>query len=374
MKTLRIALPDWMPLDTVLKSPLPFALWPIGDQPLLYHWLDYAVNQDCESIIIYAMDRPAAIRQALTEATLWPIEWKLQAVDNYDSLEVDCWAHHLPELPVEEGLPKEGWGLLRYWLHLQKQWLNHTFAHTNALQAEMLSIGRFCSIHPTATLHQPVFMGDYVQIGPGCSVGPYAVLGEGAVLAGPSHVEQSIIAPHTFLAGHTELKSCYLDGSRLFQLKHGIELPSIDSFIAGKLKVCPKSQKPPWKERLRALGLWVKTHLAHWNAKPILCQDFINHQGLRLRTYKGGNLLWARKDWLWHVVKGEMRLIGILPRTEQDLKQLSLDWQHILRDAPVGVMSYADCHPSEDEALHAVYQATQPRVLMEDCIRKKWSN
>lgn len=373
MKTLTLSLPDWLHIDGILNSHLPFALWTIGDQPLLYHWLDYAVNQDYDRIVVYVIDRPALIRQALANATLWPLEWEVRAVHSYNDLPIDCMAHHLPEALHREIHLQNGWDLLDYWMQLQREWLNKTFAHTNDLQAQMLGIGRFCSIHPSATLQQPVFMGDYVHIGPDCTVGPYAVIGNGAVLQGPSHVEQSIIAPHTFLSGHTELKSCYLEGGKLFQLKHRVHLASIDSFIAGSLQDLPEEQKPPLLERLEAFYLWTKASFQNLFLPQSTPQSFTNHQGLHFKTYTNGNRLCQRRDWLWMVVKGKIRLIGILPRSQEDLQNISHDWQKILTTAPVGVFSYADCHSLDEEGLHAVYQATQPRSIMEELIRRNWA-
>lgn len=371
-KTLTLSLPDWLHLDTVLNSKAPFILWTIGDQPLLYHWLDYAVNQDYERVVFYVIDRPALIREALSHATLWPLEWEVRAVHSYEGVEVDCMAHHLPESLDNEIALKDGWDLLNYWMQLQKEWLSKTFANTNDLEAQMLGIGRFCTIHPSATLQQPVFMGDYVHIGPDCTIGPYAVIGSGAVLAGPSHVEQAIIAPHTFLAGHTELRSCYLEGGKLFQLKHKVHLASIDSFIAGSLKDVPQDQKPLLLERFKAFGLWLKASFKSLFLPKSLPEFFTNHQGLTFKTYASEDRLCERRDWLWMVVRGEIRLIGILPRTKEDLQTLSQDWQKLLAEAPVGVFSYADCHSPDEEGLHAVYQATQPRALMEELIQRNW--
>lgn len=371
-KTLILSLPDWLHLDTVLNAKTPFALWTIGDQPLLYHWLDYAVNQDYEHVIFYVIDRPALIREALSRATLWPIEWEVRAVHSYEEIEVACMAHHFPESLHTEINLRDGWDLLNYWMQLQREWLNKTFANTNELEAQMLGIGRFCTIHPSATLQQPVFMGDYVHIGPDCTIGPYAVIGSGSVLAGPSHVEQAIIAPHTFLAGHTELTNCYLEGGKLFQLKHKVHLSSIDSFIAGSLQQLPQDQKPRLLERLEAFYLWAKASFKSLFLAQSSPESLINHQGLTFKTYASDDLLCERREWLWMVVRGEIRLVGILPRTKEDLAQLSPDWQKILNEAPVGVFSYADCHDPAEEGLHAVYQATQPRSLMEELIKRNW--
>jgi hypothetical protein len=54
----RLALPDWGRLDTVWERRMPFALWQVGEQALLFHWLDAAVDQGTEKILLYISDRP----------------------------------------------------------------------------------------------------------------------------------------------------------------------------------------------------------------------------------------------------------------------------------------------------------------------------
>ena len=102
-------------------------------------------------------------------------------------------------------------------------------------------------------------------------------------------------------------------------------------------------------------------------------QTWVTHNGLKLHEYGKGTLPMRRRPWLMEVVKGRMRLLGVLPRTSEALGALSPDWQDIIREAPMGVFSYADINgsfsPEDDmEAVHAVYQATQPEEVMADII------
>src|SRR5688572_18950863 len=78
--TLALVLPDWQRLDTVLRSHLPFVLWQVGDQPLLYHWLDHAVDRGFEKVTLICADRPAEVRRAMNDAQLWPIQWEVETV------------------------------------------------------------------------------------------------------------------------------------------------------------------------------------------------------------------------------------------------------------------------------------------------------
>jgi exosortase/archaeosortase family protein len=85
-------------------------------------------------------------------------------------------------------------------------------------------------------------------------------------------------------------------------------------------------------------------------------------RSLRLRSYSRGPLLLRRSGWLRHVAAGNLRLVGVLPRTDEDWKILSPDTRSALEQAPVGVFALSDlyhCHSAgqPDEWMHAVFQA-----------------
>ena len=85
-------------------------------------------------------------------------------------------------------------------------------------------------------------------------------------------------------------------------------------------------------------------------------------RSLRLRSYSRGPLLLRRSGWLRHVAAGNLRLVGVLPRTDEDWKTLSPDTRSALEQAPVGVFALSDlshCHSAgqPDEWMHAVFQA-----------------
>ena len=80
-----------------------------------------------------------------------------------------------------------------------------------------------------------------------------------------------------------------------------------------------------------------------------------------------------RRAWLPLVWQGKLQLYGILPRTTEQFEMLNQDWQNLIRHAPIGVFTYADCqgchspdHP--EEALHAVYQASLPPATLNSAI------
>ncbi|MEM6910617.1 MAG: hypothetical protein AAF555_03455 [Verrucomicrobiota bacterium] len=368
-KELRLTLPDWGELDTVRQSPEPFALWQVGDQPLLYHWLDHAIDEGFDKVLLRVADRPAAIRAAMKQATLWRLDWEVQPVSSSEE-EGSLRADRLPGSTPLDSPPADGWALLHYWLRLQKDWLE-------ALQqdeaSEYLSIGRYCRIHPSTKIHHPIYLGDHVAIGPDCEIGPYTTIAQGSMLAGDNHLSHAHVGPNTYLGPVTGLENAILDHGTVFNCTHQAKLDRIEDHVLGTFRETP-TKKVRLGEKLEALKLWL---LLRWRG----AQSSLATEGLESTTHLSlarvpeGEALWhERLAWLPEVWRGKMHLFGVLPRSFEELDRLSHDWSGILRSAPVGVFSYADCHqchrPGDDtEALHAVYQSTQPEELIQPVIR-----
>ncbi|MEI6673609.1 MAG: hypothetical protein WCO57_00370 [Verrucomicrobiota bacterium] len=359
---LELVLPDWCNIDSVRRSPLPFALWTIGDQCLLHHWLDYAVNQGATSVHVYAADRPAAARHLLDEAALWPIKIAFTAIATTTA--APAGAIHVDWLPgaAAPPAPTTGWELIARAAAMDHAWLDGLAAGPDF---NLVSIGFACKIHPEATLIPPYFIGDNVFIGPGCEIGPYAVIGQGSVIAGANLVAHSHVAARSFVGPVTALEHCLLDHGVLFNLKHQVKLDQIEPHLVASLD--KPASSVPFKDRLGALWLYLRLGAPRASAR-----SFVTFDGRVLPGDPAAGLS-NRGAWLPLVWQGKFPLHGVLPRTTEQLETLSEDWQNVLRHAPSGVFSYADsqgCHTPADpeEAVHAVYQATLPPAALSAAI------
>lgn len=367
--TLHLRSPDWEALDTAARRPEPFVLWPVGDQPLLAHWLDYAVNEGYEAVEVHVADRPAEVRAWLEAATLWPLQRSCRPLRT--EAEAPAEAHScaaLPGLPPPPA-PADGWGLLDYWQALERQWLDEAFAGLQ-VPGVNLAVGRDCQIHPGAKLVPPYWLGDRVSVGPGAVVGPHALVGEGAVLAGDNEVVRARVLPHTYLGPQTALVDAVLDGARLLHRARRVRLDLTEGFLARSLAK-PAGRGVPLGERLLALRLALV-----WPAAAPAAGTFRALSGLELPAAAPGEpWLAARRAWLPLVWAGKLRLFGVLPRPETALEGLPAGWADLLRAAPAGLFSYADLHGAHvpgqgDEALHAAYQASQPESALRPALER----
>jgi len=374
MHELRLALPDWQHIDDVKKSDLPFVLWPVGEQPLLHHWLDHAVDRGATRVVLLCSDRPSEVRRAMEAAQLWPIEWELLPVPRVDPEHADDVVDHLPDQPGPARAPRDGWELLDHWFSLRRAWFDETMQRDEARVG--LALGRFAQIHPTAEVRMPVWFDDQVQIGPGCRVGPYVSLGRGVVLEGPSLVENAVITEHTFLAGHTELRDAILDGGVLLNLRHRARVPKLDILMADRLR--SGVDRPRWRERVLAAAIYAAgAPFELLDGAPSNTVE--SFQGLRLPTRDSGPLWRRRRRWLREVVRGRMRLWGPLPRSQTQLEALDPEWREVLQTAQPGVFAYSDLHGSHEadtdlEPVHAVFQVSSSRDSMNVIFKENlWS-
>ncbi len=353
---MELEVPDWSGLEGDWKKEEPFVLWRVGFQPLLHHWLDYALNEGFTSLRLYCPDKPHLVRRALEAATLWPIEWELIPA-----------AHPTGNIPQATSLPgfpgmaapaiENEWDLLEYWFSLERECFNR-YPFEGRTEDLELWIGRFSHLHPTAKLNFPLWIGDNVYVGPNCEIGPYASIGHHSVIEGNSSIVHAKVEDYTFLGAHTSVEAAYLDGDYLIQRKHRVKLRMKDAFVASKTQRAPERKTVSLKDRVSALGYWLAF-------------------SMKDAAMPGKNGVYWRERYqeLLEVTKGRRQLFGVLPRSRESLDDLSPEWREILNAEQPGVFSYSDTlgfhEAGEDlEPVHAVYQATHPKKQMDALCRR----
>lgn len=352
--------PDWGGVDTVRRSKLPFLLWQVGDQSLLAHWMDHAVNEGHEKVVLHVADRPAEVRTWLKNATLWPLETEVVPEKKAAPAEGAPVLDRLPWMAEAPPEPVDGWALVELWHRLGKEWFSH-YSELLSVADNFLAIGRGCQIHPGAQLHPPFWIGDEVSIGPGCRIGPDVAIGSGSLLAGNSHVENARVCSNTYLAADTELVEGVLEGACLYNLRHRARVEGLDALIAGEVK--PAGKRVPPGERLLALGLLLRHGLAARRARKRRGEEralALDDRPLLLPI--DGDPRVHRWPLYGDVVRGRRRLFGIPPYYGNTPSGIDGEWERVLREAAPGVFGLADARDAarlaEEERLpHDLYQA-----------------
>ncbi len=254
-------------------------------------------------------------------------------------------------------------------------------------------ISRNVSLHPTATLLAPVYIGPNSKISRGARLGPAAVIGENCILGEQSSVENSLVAPGTYIGQGLELDQVVVDRNRLVNAKIGTSFLVSETFLLSSLT--EHTTHHPVQQLFSRLGallllvvLWPLTaciflylticrkgSLTHNNAvripadnnpaswREIWIPKFQLHSGAPKSRWAGFFLeLWPG---LLSVMKGELFLVGVQPRSREQIEQLPADWRSIYLKSKSGLITEAAVMfggtPTEDElyTAEAYYSATE---------------
>ena len=234
--TLWLEAPDWRELDTVAQRPAPWALWRIGFQSMLAHWMDEAVRRNVARVEIIASDRPSEVEASLNGGVFWSREIIVHPARP---------AHAPPEcesmvsLPgaTAASIPTDGAAIMKHWLKIQLDWLNSR-AESVSVDRQLhprVWVGRRVSIHPQARLTGPCWIGSQTQIGAAAEIGPNAVIGTHSVIDHNASVKDSIVMPDTFVGANLHLQGMMADGNILLDANRGTRVEITDRFMMARL-------------------------------------------------------------------------------------------------------------------------------------------
>ena len=240
--------------------------------------------------------------------------------------------------------------------------------HLSARQVEPgVWISRNVVIHPTATLTAPLFIGENSRIGAGVRVGPNAVVGHDSVIDRQSSIQDATILPGSYCGEGLELHQVYVDRNRLIHVGLQTEVHISDSFILGTMRGSRKAGTiAALASRIAGVLLFVVT-------LPLLALAWIVRGGavssrmvLRLpalpsldswafvpiRSFRRRDEAISRAGWghalfdiipnLFLVAAGRLRLVGVEPRTREQVEALPEDWRVLYLEARAGLITEAD--------------------------------
>ena len=370
MKAWHLIVPEWAEYDTIWHSPLPFVLWPVCEKPLLTYWLDEAVRQGISSVSIEAVDRPHLIRRWLEGRALWSRSIDVQAQPGGGEGKECILVQGLPGqvylTPVQS--PKE---LMQRWYDLQVEALRRRSSGMIHLDHEYrpgVWFGPGARANNEVVFTPPCWVGSHARIEAGCRIGPNAFVGPGVFLDEDVEVIESIVCADTYVGSHITLNRVAAQGGLLMDFDRGVAVEVLDEFVLASMG--SESMRP---SVLGRMGAFLFSHPLEWIAKFVnrgtppqkTVFQLSRSKSICLRTYSKGPLCLRRAAWLKMVVEGKMKIFGVLPRTEEDWKNLSPEARSVLEQASAGVFALSDlyeCHSAKapDEWMHAVFQAGNP--------------
>ena len=245
--------------------------------------------------------------------------------------------------------------------------------HLSAQQAEPgVWIGRNVVIHPTAVLKAPLFIGENSRIGAGARIGPNAVIGRDSVVDRHTSVTDSAVCAGSFCGEGLELDHVLIDRNRLVNLRLGAQVYISDSFILGSLRgTSLRRRVAHWIAQLVAAVLFLVTlpivalvallRFGQSNRRKIVVLP-ASPMPESWRTYSFLSFASKRNPAdqkalsrifveilpnLLGIASGRLRLVGVAPRTADEVNQLPEDWRTLYLHSRAGLIT-------ESEVVHGV--------------------
>jgi acetyltransferase-like isoleucine patch superfamily enzyme len=216
-------------------------------------------------------------------------------------------------------------------------------------------LGRNVSLHPSARIEPPVYVGSDCDIGACVSLGPYVAIESNCVLDRACSVRNSLVFGNTYVGEALELDNVVATAKRIANARYDVAVPIPDEFLLGSLKVELFRQSaarfasrvfgavllvalaPCW---LLGVALWLAGGLKGWPSRlacirlpaeddPLFWRPAHYFAFLSGREGGGRHFFSRFLPGLLAVVKGELSLVGVPPRTRQEIEALSDDWRQL---------------------------------------------
>jgi len=262
------------------------------------------------------------------------------------------------------------------WTVLEKRYAPLLIAGREA--GEGIWISRNVSLHPTAQLTAPVFIGENCRINAAVRLGPRAVIGNNCLVDQASAISETVIFAGSYVGQHLELHQAIVDRNRLVNVQVGAAITVADNFILGSF-VERDLQQLTGRALSRVLAvfllvllspllllawLWSKltvhrktvVQLPAAGASEYTTYDLLSFcKSPGLHSCSGGAHEFFRHflPGLINVAGGRLRFAGVAPRNAEEIEALPRDWKGLYLRTKAGLVTeaYVVHGPAADEDL-----------------------
>ena len=239
----------------------------------------------------------------------------------------------------------------------------------HSLRQGMAFIGSQCRVEATAELHGEVVVSHGVMID------RYATL------------QDSVVLPDTYVGELVDVRNAIVQGNQLIRVDTGVVLPVVETFLLTDLRdaTLRRTLAEPLNRLLGLLALGLSLPL--WPLALILALTAnvnaplqeVKLRGNRLGFDERGRrqrLSFIAREWavsvpvlrylprLLAVVSGDLRLVGAVPLTPEQVDSRTEDWERVSDQAPAGLIGPTLLHlppgaPWEERLLSDAFYARQ---------------
>jgi hypothetical protein len=251
-------------------------------------------------------------------------------------------------------------------------------------------ISRGAQVDPGATLRKPTYIGEGCQIGRGAVIGPHSVVEDWSIVDHDTIVERSLVCRNSYVGPGLHLADSIIDRNLLVNVSQDTQVSVTDDFILGELNGSThRSWGKPFIGRCLAATLLVLLSpivLAAAITSPVSFRDVLSLPApldprqwstVRWLDIRSRNAtLGQRLCGLFNVVRGHGNLVGLPPRTPEEVEQLPTDWKNLYLSSKVGLLTLENLHEEgnhEPEAYSAeAYYAAKANPLLDLQILYRW--
>lgn len=225
-------------------------------------------------------------------------------------------------------------------------------------------IGRNNVIHPAARLQPPVMIGNNCYIGQGVQLGPDTIVGDNVIIDEDATLSDTTVLDETYVGRLVKLENRLVNKEQVIDLVSGEAVQITDQFLLSRTYQSVSDTgffrfldrviaillllSLSWLIGLIIILLWLTerrvltketyyqgdieaqrqgnafafTHLSLWQ---FFTSDSKGEQTALGRWLKRRDLY--RLPHLWHVVAGEIALVGVKPLTEEEITFVQEEWQ-----------------------------------------------
>jgi hypothetical protein len=250
---------------------------------------------------------------------------------------------------------------------------------------EGIWISRNVTLHPTASLIPPVYLGENSRIGAGVRLGPNVVVVRDCLLDSASTLENSAILPGSYVGQALELDHVIVERNRLVNVRAGGEAIVRDDFIlSGITHTSLHSLLSSLLSRTAALILffftWPVVLLtalslrvfragpvvnnatvlrlpagdSHWEWKTFELNSFASSGSGRSAL---GHFFLRFLPGLINVLRGQLHLVGVAPRSPEEALALPGDWRILYLRSRTGLITEAFALHGADASPDEVYSS-----------------
>lgn len=232
-------------------------------------------------------------------------------------------------------------------------------------------ISRGVSLHPTAKIIPPVFIGEFCQIKKNTTIGPETVIENCCIIDEGSSIETSLVCKNSYIGEGLSIKNSVVDRNMLANLSYDAQVLLKDDFILGGSS--PKSLITlalGYVERIIAVFIFIATFPFYLGMKN---SHHLQKKKIVRLPANQDPLLWDIVDWeiyepnagekptlftrifyrlplLKGIILGNLHFVGVKERTRKEVEGLPSEWKKLYLSSKIGLVAITDIEEGEGDS------------------------